>query len=74
MTFDPLRRGRTNQDRRDQAFARSVIALAERRRLDAEAREALPEVERCLWCGLPFEAQTHHPYCSVQCAISAEND
>jgi hypothetical protein len=31
MTFDPLRRGRSNRDRRDQAFARSVIAIAERR-------------------------------------------
>jgi hypothetical protein len=74
MTFDPLRRGRTSQDRRDQAFARSVIAIAERRRLDDEAREALPQAERCFWCGVWFTSDKHHPYCSAHCAISAEND
>lgn len=31
MTFDPLRRGAANRDRRDDAFAKSVIAAAAQR-------------------------------------------
>jgi hypothetical protein len=31
MTFDPMRNGRSNRDRRDQAFARSMISEATRR-------------------------------------------
>jgi hypothetical protein len=65
---------RTNRDRRDQAFARAVIAAAERRRRDDEAREALPESEQCLYCGTALDVTTYHPYCTVQCAVDAGNE
>lgn len=64
---------RVNCDRREASFARSVIARAEQLRRKAEARDALPEPERCLYCGNPVSPD-HNPYCSVQCVVDSEND
>lgn len=62
---------------RDQKLAVSVIAEAERRRRESEARAALPERERCPQCGEPLSGNCevrdeHYPFCSVRCSLEAE--
>lgn len=63
---------RLNRDRREDAFARAVIGLAEARRRDEEARDALPEQEHCIYCSdpLPIDAP-HYPYCTTRCGVDA---
>ncbi len=61
---------RMNRDRREQSFARSVIAIAQRLRLDAEK-------ERCLLCNEPLSGNCEvrddaYPYCSKECGLAAE--
>ncbi len=62
---------RLNRDRREDSFARSVIAEAQRRHLEqkAEALEAA-EAPRCPVCGR--EMNDGDSYCTTRCAIDAE--
>lgn len=57
---------RINRDRREQSFARAVIAAAECRRRQEE------EVEQCLFCHVPLVSRDVHPYCSKECGLAAE--
>lgn len=36
----------------------------------------VPDVDSCAWCGAPLDCdpESSYPYCSTQCAISAEVD
>jgi hypothetical protein len=73
----------TNRDRRDQAFARSVIAEATRRH-NATVDDRMNtlddrEIERCIYCSAALSGNIEirdntWPYCSVTCSINAEND
>lgn len=55
-----------NRDRRDQAFARSVIAAAAKLNQEAVAREAVAasEPDRCAYCSREPVDAAYDPYCS----------
>lgn len=70
---------RRNRDRREDAFARAVIARAEQLRREEEARAALPEPERCPMCNDLLSGNCeirddNYPYCSTRCSLEAELD
>lgn len=59
---------RANRSRREQSYARAVIAAAERLRQQQENKE------RCLFCADVLTTRDHHPYCSKECGDEAARE
>lgn len=81
MTRHAFSGSRANRDRRDASYARAVIARATKmhneevaREAEADARDAIPEKGRCIYCNELLVNKMHDPYCTTYCSVMAEVD